>query len=105
VKTASAIKEIVDYAVGRGTLRESLRFLGITVGIRSPGEPPTIVTARSRPKRGIRKDVLSAHFLPATKSLEDGTAGELVGPVTEHRPMGDLAGRRPSRADRIQDTA
>ena len=86
-------------------LDEPLRFLRIPVGIRSPGEPPTVVTALGRPERGVRKDVLGTHFLSATESLEDGAAGKLVGPVAEHRPVRDLAGRRTPRADRIQDAA
>src|SRR5437867_805628 len=47
--------------------------------------------------------MLRAHILPASERLEDGPPWKLVGPVAEHRPVGDLARGRAAGPDRIED--
>ena len=60
-----------------------------------------VVAQLRRPQRRVREHVLGTYRLTAAERLEHGAAGKLVGPVAEHRPVGNLAGRRAPRPDGV----
>ena len=74
----------------------------VALGVGPSGQPPAVFAPLGRTKRGVGVDVVGAHLLPAPERLEDRPSGKLVGAVAEHRPVRDLARRRPPRADRVE---
>ena len=81
---------------------ELLGQLGVTLRVGPADEPPAVIAPLRRPQRRVGEDVLRAHVLSAPKRLEDCASWKLVGSVAQHRPVRDLGGRRPPRADRIE---
>ena len=86
-------------------LDQTLRVLRVPLGIGAACEPPAVLSPLGRPQSGVGEHVLRAHVLPSTERLEDRPAGKLVRPVAEHRPVRDLARRRPAGPHRVQDPA
>jgi hypothetical protein len=86
-------------------LDESRGLLGVFFRIGSAGQPPAVLASFRRPERGVGEDFLLVHLLAAAEGLEDRPARKLVGPVTEHRPMRNLARRRSAGAKREEDAA
>ena len=97
-------RQAVDLdAVTRGD--EASRVVAVRNRIRAARQPPAVVTPFRRAKRGVREHVLRAHVLVPSERLEHGSPRKLVGPVAEHRPVRDLARRRTTGADRVDDAA
>src|SRR5439155_26051513 len=78
--TSPDVREREGQAVDRdpvADLDESLGFIRVAVGIGPPGEPPAVLAALGWPQRRVRKDVIRAHLLSTSESLEDRTPGKL----------------------------
>src|SRR5437899_1223847 len=73
--------------------------------MRPTRQPPAVVTPLRRPQRRVGEDVLGTHVLTAAKRLEHRAAGKLVGPVPEHRPVGNLARGCAPGPDGVDDAA
>ena len=105
---APDVREREDEAVDLDPVEagdEPLGLLRVPLGMGPADEPPAVVPPLRQTQRRVREHVLRRHLLPAPERLEHGSAGELVRRVAEHRPVRDLARRRPSRADRVEDAA
>src|SRR5439155_26762940 len=86
-------------------LDEPLRLLPVPLGVRPAREPPAVLAPLGRPQGGVREDVLRAQLLPPAERLEDCAAREFVLAIAEQRPVRNLARRRASGADGVEQPA
>ena len=97
--------ETVDLELGAG--RDELRgvVLVLAAPTRPAGQPEPVGSPFGRPQRREREDLPGVDLLPVAERLEDGPAGKLLRRVAEHRPVRDLARRRPAGADAVDQPA